>query len=45
MQLVCTAADQSYLPYSYLSEFMAFTPRKYWAIEKDFISMQFASLK
>lgn len=45
MQHVCTATDQSYLPYSCLSECMALILRKCWAIEKDFISMQFASLK
>lgn len=45
MQHVCIATDQSYLPYSCLSECMALILRKFWAIEKDFISMQFASLK
>lgn len=43
MQHVCTATDQSYLPYS--CQCMALTLRKCWAIEKYFISMQFASLK
>lgn len=36
MQHVCTATDQSYFPYSCLSEHMALTLRKCWAIEKNY---------
>lgn len=43
MQHSCAATDQSHLPHSSLSECVAFTLGKCWAIENDFISMQFAS--